>query len=133
MSWVWPYLVILFLKRDLLSFNHRIYLNKKNDRSLTIFINGVKDLIVKWYAFVLQSSHPKKGALCIVSRNGLAMNAYWVHCAWLIHDKILGINEREYIANCAISSIDISKIKNTCNIRISCKIISAIMIYIRFL
>lgn len=46
----------------------------------------------------------------------------------LIHDQILGINERENIANFAISSIDIFKIRNTCNITICCKIISALMI-----
>lgn len=46
----------------------------------------------------------------------------------LIHDQILGINERENIANFAINSIDIFKIRNTCNITICCKIISAMMI-----
>lgn len=39
------------MKCDLLSFNYCIYFNKRNDCLLIIFINGVKDLIVKGYVF----------------------------------------------------------------------------------
>lgn len=66
------------MKRDLLSFNQRIYLNKRNDSLLTIFMNGIKDLNVKGYVFVFAVLSSEEGG-----------TMYSVQ-KWLSNESILG-------------------------------------------